>query len=256
MSAAEIGSKIAASRLASTRMEDYPGSPPANVSEAYKTQDLMTAEMALPIVGWKVGATGEVARKMLNVDEPFSGPLFAPLVTPSPAKLDIDAGDLRIVEAEIGFKMQSTIEPRDAVYSRDEIAAAIATVHPVFEIVNKRLPGTLKDNVCWLIADGGVNQSFVYGEGTKFDSGLDMSVETVEVFVDGASVSTGIGSNALGNPLDVVVWLANNLSERGITLNAGDWVSTGLLCDVVILEPGSNISAHYSSLGNISLDFT
>lgn len=85
---------------------------------------------------------------------------------------------------------------------------------------------------------------------------MDLAAETVEVAVNGETVTTGIGSNALGNPLDVVVWLANNLSQRGITLNTGDWISTGLLSDVVILELGASMKADYSSLGSVSLDFS
>lgn len=252
----ETASKIAKARLAAKRLEDYPGAAPADMAQAYSVQDDMIKAMGLPVVGWKVGATGAIAREMLGIDEPFAGPLFDTLVTTSPSTLSVDEGDLRIVEAEIAFKMKASVGPRDKPYVLDEITPHIGTVHPVFEIVNKRLPGTLKENVCWLVADGGVNQSFVYGTGVEFNASMDLSAETVEVAVNGETVTKGIGSNALGNPLDVVVWLANNLSQRGITLNAGDWISTGLLCDVVILELGASMKADYSSLGSVSLDFS
>ncbi len=251
----DLGCELATARLNSTRMEKYPCSPPDDSTQAYLVQDVMAANMGSAIVGWKIGVTSEVARKMLGMDEPLSGPLFKDFIMPGPAKFRVLPNDLRIVEAEIAFRMKRSLEPHKEPYSQAEVAASIATVHPVFEIVNKRLPGDLKDNPCWLIADGGVDHAFIYGPGIEFDTSMDMSKQTVTVSLDGKPVTNGIGANALGNPLDVVVWLANHLSGRNITLNAGDWVSTGLICDVVIVEIGSIIVADFKDLGSISLEF-
>ena len=251
----ELGRKLARTRLAPARMEQYPCSPPDGINQAYVVQNAMAANMGSAIAGWKIGVTSQVAREMLGVDEPLSGPLFEDFVLSSPAKFKVSPNDLRIVEAEIGYRMKNTLAPRNRPYSKAEVAASIATVHPVFEVVNKRLPGNLKDNVCWLIADGGVDHAFIYGQGTEFDPAMNMSAETVSVSLDGEPVTDGIGANALGDPLNVVVWLANHLSARNITLKASDWVSTGLIADVVVANPGSTIVAEFENLGEISLEF-
>jgi len=250
-----LGTELARARLAPTRLADYPCSPPESIDQAYLVQDIMAAHMGSAVVGWKIGVTSKIAREMLGLDEPLSGPLFADFVMPSPAKFKVDRHDLRIVEAEIGFRMGYDLAPRDTPYTTPEIAAAIATVHPVFEIVNKRLPGDLKDNACWLIADGGVDHAFIYGAGIEFDPAMDMSAETVSVNLDGEFITDGIGANALGDPLNVVVWLVNHLNGRGITLKRDDWVSTGLIADVVIADAGSIIVADFKSLGSVSLEF-
>ncbi len=251
-----LGIELARARLAPTRLPDYPCSPPADLDQAYLVQDIMAAHMGSAVVGWKIGVTSKIAREMLGLDEPFSGPLFADFCLPSPAKFKVASQDLRIVEAEIGFRMKYDLVPRNAPYTTREVAAAIATVHPVFEVVNKRLPGDLKDNACWLIADGGVDHAFIYGAGIEFDPSMDMAAETVSVSLDGEPATEGIGANALGNPLDVVVWLANHLRARGITLNGDDWVSTGLIADVVVASAGSIIVAEFQSLGSVSLEFS
>ncbi len=249
-----LGTELARARLAPTRLSDYPCSPPDSIEQAYLVQDIMAANMGSAVVGWKIGVTSKIARQMLGLDEPLSGPLFADFCLPSPAKFKVDQQDLRIVEAEIGFCMKRDLVPRNAPYTMDEVAGAIATVHPVFEIVNKRLPGDLKDNAGWLIADGGVDHAFIYGPGTEFDPTMNMATETVSVSLDGTPVTDGIGANALGDPLNVVVWLANHLSGRNITLKGGDWVSTGLLSDVVIANAGSIVVAEFQSLGSVSLE--
>ncbi len=250
----QLGCELARLRLAPTRLPDYPCPPPENFNQAYQVQDVMAAHMGSDVVGWKIGVTSKVAREMLGMEEPLSGPLFADFVQPSPAKFKIEPIDLRIIEAEIGFRMKYSLAPRSEPYSIEEAMAAIATVHPVFEVVNKRLPGDLKDNACWLIADGGVDHGFIYGPGTEFDPAMDLATETVRVTLDGQPVTEGIGANALGNPLNVVLWLANHLSGRNITLNAGDWVSTGLIADVVVGDAGSIIVAEYETLGSIRLE--
>ncbi len=250
-----LGIELARARLAPTRLAEYPCSPPGNINEAYVVQDIMAAHMGSAVVGWKIGVTSKVAREMLGLDEPFSGPLFADFCLPSPAKFKVSPQDLRIVEAEIGFRMKHDLVPRNAPYTTGEVTAAIATVHPVFEVVNKRLPGDLKDNACWLIADGGVDHAFIYGAGIEFNSAMDMAAETVSVSLDGEAATDGIGANALGDPLNVVIWLANHLSGRGITLKRGDWVSTGLLSDVIIANADSIIVAEFQNLGSVSLEF-
>ena len=250
-----LGAELARTRLASTRLHDYPSSPPGDINQAYSVQDVMAANMGSAVVGWKIGVTSEVARKMLGLEYPLAGPLFEKFVLPSPAKFIVSSDDLRVVEVEIGVRMKHTLEPRENPYSKQEVAASIATVHPVFEVVNKRLPGDLKDNGCWLIADGGVNHAFIYGPGIEFDPSMDLTTETATVMLDGEHATDGIGANALGDPLNVVVWLANHLSARNIPLNAYDWVSTGLIADVVIMNIGSIITAGFKNLGSVSLEF-
>lgn len=248
-----LGETLAKARLAGERLTEYPNEVPMDLAAAYTEQQAMADAMALPRVGWKVGVTSAAAREMLGLEEPFSGPMYAPYAMPSPAEFRVDANDLRIVEAEIGFRMKNDLVPRAEDYTLKEVSAAIATVHPVFELANKRLPGTAKDDARWLIADGALNQAFIYGAGVAFDSAMDLAAETVRVSVDGTFVTEGVGANALGNPLNVIEWLANHLSARGITLKAGDWVSTGLMCDVVFPDPGATVVAEFGSLGSVTL---
>ncbi|PCJ86207.1 MAG: hypothetical protein COA52_15295 [Hyphomicrobiales bacterium] len=254
MDIAATGAILAKARLNAKRLDDYPCPPPQTMEEAYAVQDVVTRALDTPIVGWKVGATAKAAREMLGVDEPFCGPLLEGFVLSAPGPISVTASDLRIVEAEIAFRMKRDLPSRNQPYAMDDIVDAIATVHPVFEIANKRLPGTIKDNVCWLVADGGVNQAFVYGPGVAFDPSMDMAAETVQVSVDGKAATTGIGATALGNPLAVVVWLANHLSGRNIVLKAGDWVSTGLICDVLTPDPGATLVADYKTIGSVQLN--
>lgn len=245
---------IVKARLEGKKLTDYPGQVPDSIDEAYVIQDALIRAMDSPVVGWKVGATAAAARKRLGLDEPFSGPIFEQCALPSPARVSLAESDLRIVEAEIGFCMKKTLVPRSHPYTTENIITSIGTVHPVFELANKRLPGTFKDDVRWFVADGGLNQALIYGTGIKFLPGMELIAETVNVSIDDKHFSQGIGANAMGNPLDVVVWLANHLSARGIALKTGNWIATGLICDMVFAELGAKITAEYLTLGSVVLE--
>ena len=68
-------------------------------------------------------------------------------------------------------------------------------------------------------------------------------------------VSEGAGANVLGDPWEVMVWLANNLSGRGIGLAAGQVVTTGSAADVVSVSPGDTVTAEFGPLGSATVHF-
>lgn len=216
----------------------------------------MARAMEEPIVGWKVGFTSATARKAAGVREPLAGPLFKTSIFASGATIDVKLDDLKIVEAEIGFKLKTDLSPSQTTYTRDAVVAAIGTVHPIFEIVNKRLPGDLQETPEWLVADGSINQAVVVGRGSTFDADISLKAETVVFKANGKPISEGIGANAMEDPIGVLVWLVNHLSSRGITLKAGELVATGLLCDLVYGEVGIPYSADFQSLGSVTMAFS
>jgi 2-keto-4-pentenoate hydratase len=72
---------------------------------------------------------------------------------------------------------------------------------------------------------------------------------------NGALVSTGAGAAALGNPVDVVAWLANKLAQHGLGLRAGDVVLPGALVVAPDVHPGDYFRATFDRLGSVSATF-
>ena len=50
-----------------------------------------------------------------------------------------------------------------------------------------------------------------------------------------------------------MVWVANHLSDRGIGLKADNWISTGLICDLLQPDQGATIVAEFGSIGKLTL---
>ena len=69
-------------------------------------------------------------------------------------------------------------------------------------------------------------------------------------------VRTGIGSNGLGDPRIALTWIANELSALGITLKAGQAITTGTCLTPIVVAPGDEVYADFGALGKISVRFT
>jgi 2-keto-4-pentenoate hydratase len=123
----------------------------------------------------------------------------------------------------------------------------------MFELATKRLPGGMRETAQWIVADGGINQAIVVGEGTAFSPEIDLAMVKAQVHLNDTPVSEGIGSNVMGSPVAALVWLADHLKSRNISLKKGDFVATGLVCDMLIGQSGDRFSAHFDGIGSVAM---
>ena len=236
---------------------------PATAAEGYGIQAAVRAARGGTLAGFKIGATSEVAQTLLATKEPFHGCLFADGVHDSPAALSAEATIFRLIEPEFAFRLSTDLPARKAPYGREELAAAVADLHPAFEVVNSAFGETWTEaGLAQLIADNGVHDCLVLGPAAADWRDLDLANHEVVFEIDGAEIGRGQGANVLGHPLDALAWLANlgvladpdTQIRRG--LRAGDLITTGLLTPFVYAEAGSTLRADYGSLGAVELAFS
>jgi 2-keto-4-pentenoate hydratase len=65
----------------------------------------------------------------------------------------------------------------------------------------------------------------------------------------------GHGKNVLGDPLIALTWLANELRQLGLTLRAGEVVTTGTCHPPLPIEAGDLLQADFGSIGKVSVAF-
>lgn len=106
-----------------------------------------------------------------------------------------------------------------------------------------------------LIADNAIAALLVLGPPARDWHDLDLSQHTVSVRVNGEVVDEGSGANVLGDPRNVLVWLANALSDHGFGLRAGQVITTGSAADVIQVDPGDEVIADFGSLGTAEVRF-
>src|SRR5436190_2130865 len=66
----------------------------------------------------------------------------------------------------------------------------------------------------------------------------------------------GHGKNVLGDPRVALVWCANELRQLGLTLRAGEVVTTGTYHPPLPIQSGDLVAADFGSLGRVSVAFT
>ncbi len=228
---------------------------PATLDDGYAVQEAFVASCGQAVAGWKVGATAEAIQRLFGIEEPFYGPILAPLVFASPAELPAADFPMRGIECEFAFQLAADFEPRERPYQPDEVAKRVSAPVPAIEVVSPRLDHPIKYGAPSAVADCGVNGALVLGTPSFDWQTLDLASHEVRLEIDGEAKATGTGALVLGHPLNVLAWFVNRYTARGRTLPAGQIVSTGTTTGLVILEPGQTAVGDFGVLGQVSVRF-
>ena len=135
-----------------------------------------------------------------------------------------------------------------------DAVAAVDFVLPALEIIDSRiadwkitLPDTIADNA----SSGGV----VLGTRPVRLDGAGPVADGLPAAPQRRTGRTGAGGAVLGSPLNALVWLANVLGERGVTLEAGHVVLPGSITAAVPVDPGDTLTATFAGIGSVTARF-
>lgn len=213
------------------------------------------------VVGWKIAATSLAGQTHINVGGPLAGRILASFVIDAGAALSLTGNRMRVVEPEFAFRMGRDLAPRAQPYSVAEVLDAVAALHPAFEVPDSRFAEFTRAGEAQLIADDACCGPFVFGSAAPADwRTLDLAAHRVQgrvLSANGALLTrTGDGSAALGDPRVALAWLVNELSALGITLQAGQMVSTGTCMVPMAIAPGDRAEADFGVLGRVAMGFS
>lgn len=231
------------------------GLDPVDAEGAYAVQEINTRfwqAQGRRIVGRKAGLTAKAVQQQLGVDQPDFGVLFEDMAVADGGCLDPARCIQPKAEAEIAFVLASDLPDPDT--TPEMVAAAVASVHAAIEIVDSRI-ADWKITFADTVADNGSSAFFVLADTALPLAGLDLEGAAMEMVINGAVVSTGVGAAALGNPLNAAAWLARTLAARGEPLRAGDVLLAGALGPMVALKPGDQVRAVIGGIGEASFTY-
>lgn len=231
------------------------GLAPVDAEGAYAVQEINTRfwqAQGRRIVGRKAGLTAKAVQVQLGVDQPDFGVLFEDMQIANGGTLDPSRCLQPKAEAEIAFVLgHDLLSPQTTA---EQVQAAVASVHAAIEIVDSRI-ADWKITFADTVADNGSSAFFVLANQGLPITGLDLAGAGMEMTVNGRVVSTGVGSAALGNPLNAAAWLASTLASRGAPLKAGDILLAGALGPMVSLAPGDRVRASITGIGEVSFTY-
>jgi 2-keto-4-pentenoate hydratase len=241
-----------------TRVENLPVDlRPTTRAEAYAVQGCIEVHTAQPLYGWKIAATSAAGQKHIGVDGPLAGRLLAERVIADGGDCALVNNLMKVAELEFAFRMGRDLPPRSEPYTEDEVLAAVATLHPAIEIPDSRYEHFATVGLAQLVADNACAHRFILGPAASDDwRGLDLAAHRGRAYRNGAPAGEGIGSNVLGGPVTALTWLANELSRHGMTLGAGQVVTTGTCLAPLPIAAGEHIEGDLGSLGRVSVTIT
>lgn len=227
---------------------------PEDRAEAYLIQAHLERLSAKPVAGWKIAATSLAGQRHIAVDGPLAGRLLAEMVHPDGATLVFGANRMRVAEAEFAFRMARDLPPRDRPYEQSEVLAAVAALHLAIEIPDSRYTDFTRVGAAQLIADNACGHQFVLGpEAPASWCDVDLARHQVVGRVGMRLEREGIGANVLGDPRTALVWLANELSQHGLTLARDHVVTTGTCLVPLEILPGDEVTADFGSFGRMAM---
>jgi 2-keto-4-pentenoate hydratase len=203
--------------------------------------------------GWKIAATSEAGQKHINVAGPQAGRIFAERVIPDGGTAPMGGNEMRVGEPEFAFRMGRDLPPRASPYTVQEVLDAVDTLHPAIEIPDSRFVDFVSAGTAQIIADNACAHLFVLGAPTAADwRAVDLIEQRPVVTLRGQRF-VGHGKNVLGDPRVALTWLANELRQLGVTLKAGEVVTTGTCHPPLPIQSGDIFEADFGAFGKVSV---
>ena len=177
------------------------------------------------------GSTGLEAEVVFWLDKDLPGPT-------------VTREDVIEATAEVAGAVE-LIAPRVAAYGSESLTVPAGGEQPISDWPNRHNHGII-DNV-WHIG-------VIFGSNRVGVDEVDFMNERVSLAVNDETIVEGRFSWTLGrDPIQGVVWLANELLKYGYQLSAGDFVITGSVAYTESVFPGDRATLTYSSLGTIDM---
>jgi len=229
---------------------------PQNRVEAYAIQAAIERFSSTHLFGWKIAATSEAGQKHINVDGPMAGRILVETVISDGGTASMAGNEMRVAEPEFAFRMRVDLPARPTPYTMQQVLDAVDTLHPAIEIPDSRFADFVSAGAAQIIADNACAHLFVLGSPTRADwRSLDLVEERPVVSLRDRQF-IGHGKNVLGDPLIALTWLANELRQLGVTLGAGQIVTTGTCHPPLPIQSGDFCAVDFGALGKVSVGFS
>lgn len=232
---------------------------PQSVEDAYAIQEAfraMRADRLGPVAGHKVALTSRVMQEMLKFYSPFAGSIHANIVHASNVTLQFADFIHLGIECELAATLGRDLPPSGAPYSREQIADAVDTLAPAFELVDDRHADykRIASLIFTLIADNAWNGGIVLGAPSRQWRDIDLASIRGVVEINGAQAGEGFGRDVLGHPFDALTWCLNTRLQQGHAVTRGMVVMTGSMIATKFVSAGDRLRFVVDGLGEVSVN--
>jgi 2-keto-4-pentenoate hydratase len=171
----------------------------------------------------------------------------------APARLPPHYSD-RLVEAEIAFRIDRDLPPRETAYTRDEVLAAIGSCHPVVEVVQWRIKDWRPAPAILKLADNLGHGGLVVGEPKPDWRAVDFNTLEVTQEIAGQAAKQARG-NPAGDMIRLVAWLADEGAVWAGGLKAGQIVTCGSWTGITEAAAEAPVVVTFAGFTPLTLSF-
>ena len=228
--------------------------PDITFDDAYAIQSLAQGQKIANgrrLIGHKVGLTSKAMQRSTQINEPDYGHLLDDMLLSDGARVEHASFCAPRVEIELAFVLKTPLRGPGVLVT--DVLRATEYVVPALEIVDARVQNPRK--IFDTIADNGAAAGIVIGGRPVRPLDIDLRWAGGILYVNGEIEETGLAAGVLGHPAMGVAWLANKLSQLGVTLEAGHLVLAGSFTRVIWAKKGDTVHGDFGPLGSVAVQF-
>jgi 2-keto-4-pentenoate hydratase len=203
------------------------------------------------IGGYKAGFTNSLSQKKWGLSEPVSGVLYSEGKRLSPSRIDIVSFQKLMIEIEIGFEIKKDITQK--VLSLEDLIPYIESVLPVIELPDLAFNSLKSLTAVDLVATNIASAIWLVGKPSSVETFQALGGFDVILSLNSETIDSGKLSNAMGNPLEALLWLVNDRVRSGWPIKAGQILITGTLGRINAGRVGCYVG-DYGPLGKVQLE--
>ncbi|MFQ5508951.1 MAG: 2-keto-4-pentenoate hydratase [Leptospirillia bacterium] len=251
-SEAALGERLATYYSLKTPIYEAPEG--INLKAAYRVQEVFVNRISIDsgaVVGYKAGLTNPGVQEKFGTSQPVMGRLLSGMILEDGAVLSAHFGARPMLEADLLVRVKSDAINR--AQTPEEALASLDAVIPFLELPDLvYAEGTPLSGIAITAINVGARYG-VMGNPIPLapTASWNKRLETFSVTVSdngGNLLGEGTGAVLMGHPLNVVLWLRDQLAQAGILLKAGDLLSLGSLTPLAPAPPGRSVDAYYRGL--------
>lgn len=227
-------------RLSARALRDFPGNLPTSLDEAYAIQNESIRRWPDQIAGWKVGGIPPKFVEKFGSDR-LAGPIFQRTIAyqnGGRTVMPVFAGGFAAIEAEIVLRTDRLIKPGDIDPSSDDVVEVVPDAFFGVELASSPLAQINDLGPMSIISDFGNNAGLVIGDRLKGWPDRAMTDRDISVRIDGELVGQSRIESVEAGPIGAFRFLLANCAARGITIQAGTYISTGAITGVHRCDAG------------------
>lgn len=221
---------------------------PENISEAYKIQKAVTAELGCEVVGWKLGGTNQATRDLFQCNVAYLGPLL----TISPSSPAFSSSTEVRGEVEISFRLSSAVSAISLQGVSTNPLQYFDRAYLSVELPFTRITNLEEVGLLPLIADLCGTGHLVLGPAEIVYAPARLNNRDIAIGAEGKCLATGNTNNLVTSYARTLADFLTIALENQISLRSGQIVATGGLTDCILLPNESVVRVSISGFDDFS----